>query len=323
MLNYCRITICFIIIIIFGFSNIGFSSINIFDDNQLGYYLENDYEIKEINVNFSSGDFNLYGKIFYPLDNGVYPGIVFCEGIHGYISCYEWLPREIAKQGYISIIFDLPSQGYSEGIFPKKILEIDRLNILISLTSIIESPYHYIDRNWVKANQDALSYLKHDSPVSDMINHSNIGLIGHSLGGLTVTEVAAVDDRFDCIVAISHANPIYTDDINIPIMFIGGDVDIGYFANPLLLSSYIQANSPKEIIMIQGGNHAGFTSVLFDNCPCPSWQKDMTILYSSLWFDYFLKDKENCRNELIKNRDHLSNIINSCYDFGSGDTIIS
>ena len=98
-----------------------------------------------IEISFKSGQFELYGEIYYPSNgNGVYPGIVFCEGIYGYISAYNWIPKALAEEGYVVLIFDPPSQGFSMGFLPKLLLTYPKLNLLISLTAIVCISYRYV-----------------------------------------------------------------------------------------------------------------------------------------------------------------------------------
>ena len=126
-----------------------------------------------------------------------------------------------------------------------------------------------------------------ESPVNEMINTSSIGLIGHSFGGITASEIAVVDDRFDAVIAMSHANPMCVDDISIPIQFIGTDFDYGLFSIPMIQLSYSRAKAPKEMIMIKLGTHFGFTTAFNSLCPCPRWQKNVVLHYIIPWFDYF------------------------------------
>jgi len=281
------------------------------------------YNISRINITFESNNYTLYGEIYYPSnETGPFPGIVFCEGLYGYVSAYNWIPRALAENGYVVIVFDFPGQGKSDGIFSNRTLSIPFLNLYLRFSSLIESPYHYKSREWVTATRDALTYLLNESVVNYMINKTCIGLVGHSLGGVTVTETAAQDKRVDAVVALSQGNPLVIDDIDVPMQFQGGCLDSGTYSVPILHSCYRKADTPKEMIMISCGTHLGFTTALGPLCPCPKWQKNICLRYTIGWFDYFLKNKPDAYATITTDTNHLSKIIKSRYDFGDGDHIL-
>jgi predicted dienelactone hydrolase len=289
--------------------------------NDITRYTEGEKtEINQINISFISSEYTLYGEIYYPSNfSRRYPGIVFCEGDGGYVSAYNWIPKALAEAGYVAIIFDFPGQGKSEGIFPNWSLNIPLLNIYLRYSFLIETPIHYALRNLVTATSDALTYLIEESSVKNLVNNSSIGLIGHSLGGITVTESAIIDDRIDAVVALSQGNPRIIKKIEIPIQFQGGCFDIFTWSIPIVTQCYKKANTPKELIVIQGGTHFGFSTALGPLCPCPRWQKDIILRYSIGWFDYFLKNKTDAYNVITTGTDHLSRFIKSKYNFGEGD----
>ncbi len=284
---------------------------------------ENLTEIENTSIYFTSSNYTLYGNIFHPTDDSKkYPCIIFCEGFPGYLNAYSWIPKALAEQGYVTFIYDPPGLGKSEGFVPIWGVSVQLLNLYFRFGSYIISPLHYFVGDWVQAGSDALTYLIEDSPVKTMINTSSIGLIGHSFGGITASEIAAVDDRFDAVIAMSHANPIYADDITIPIQFIGTDFDYGLFSIPMIQMSYKRANAPKELIMIKLGTHFGFTTAFNSLCPCPRWQKDVILHYVVPWFNYYLKNDTSSLSIITSSTDNLSPIFKSQYNLGSGNYIL-
>jgi dienelactone hydrolase len=280
-------------------------------------------DVEKINVKFESSNYTLYGEIYYPSNGtGPFPGIVFCEGLYAYVSAYNWIPEALAKHGYVAMIFDFPGQGKSEGIFSDCNLSIPSLNLYLRYGALIETPFQFISGKWVKATRDAITYLLNESAVSNIVNKTRIGLIGHSLGGITVTETAAQDKRVDAVVALSHGNPLIINKINVPIQFQGGTLDTGLLSIPIISSCYRKANTPKEIIMISGGTHIGFTTAFGSLCLCPKWQKDICLHYTIGWFDYFLKNKTDAYAAITTGTDHLSKIFKSRYNFGEGNNIL-
>ena len=276
--------------------------------------------VRHINITFESGKYTLYGEIYYPAnETEIYPGIVFCEGSGGYITPYRWILKALADEGYVVLAFDFPGQGKSEGIFPIPKFSIRfLLGIYLRFSAPIEILFHKYNGELIIATSDALTYLLDESPVKNMINKTSIGLIGHSLGGGTVTETAAQDKRFNAVVALSQGNPTIIDEIDVPIQFQGGCFDILTMSIPNLLSCYKKANTPKEIITISGGTHVGFSSGLG-----PPWQKDICLRYSIGFFDYFLKNKPDAFETITTGTSHLAKIIKSRYNFGEGDRFLT
>ncbi|MCJ7572496.1 MAG: alpha/beta fold hydrolase [Candidatus Thermoplasmatota archaeon] len=287
--------------------------------------VQNDiYEISQLNITFESCGYSLYGEIYYPTNKtDRFPGIVFCEGGGGYVSAYSWIPKALAKQGYVTFIFDFPGQGKSEGILPSYAIDIPRLNLFLRFGASLEATIHSRMGIWMKVTKDAITFLISENPVNYLVNSSNIGLIGHSLGGFAVTGSAAQQENIKAIVALSHAHTQLIDELTVPVQFQCGDLDIKTKSIFSVLESYKKANSPKELIAISGGTHAGFTTVLGSFCPCPSWQKDICLRFATAWFDYFLKHDIAAYYIITSGCDHLSTIIASRYNFGEGEYILS
>ena len=280
--------------------------------------------VNQINITFKSSNYTLYGEIYYPSkETGTYPGLVFCEGFGGYISAYNWIPKALAEKGYVVIIYDPPGQGKSEGIFPIRTTGIPSLNLYLRHALLIETPTHFLFGEWVTAASDALTYLLEESPVKDMVDNTSIGVIGHSLGGITATEAAAKDKRVRAVVALSQGDFRIIHKIDVPIQFQGGCFDLMTHSIPILLSCYSKANTPKEIITIELGTHFGFTTAFNSLCPCPRWQKDICLRYAVGWFDYFLKNKQEVYETITTCTDHLSMLIKSRYDFGDGECLLA
>lgn len=283
------------------------------------------YNIEKIDVTFVSDDYQLYGEIYYPSNTTErFPGIVFCEGLCAFTTPYRFISKALAEKGYVVLMFDFPGQGRSQGIFPIPTSSIRFLmGIYLRFSALIETPFHYINREWVEATSDALTYLIDQSPVKNMIDNTSMGLIGHSLGGCTVTETAAKDKRFDAVVALSQGNSLIIEKVDVPIQFQGGTFDIGTYSIPILLRCYKKANTPKELISIQFGTHAGFSTALGPLTPCPPWQYEICPRYAIGWFDYFLKNKSDAYETITTGTDHLSKIIRSRYNFGDGEHILN
>jgi pimeloyl-ACP methyl ester carboxylesterase len=278
--------------------------------------------IETINITFESNNYTLYGQIYSPSEpSGTYPGIVFCEGLAGYVEAYGWIPKAIAEHGYVVLYFDFPGQGRSEGIFGDKNISIPSLNLYLRFSAFLESGFHYFRDDLVIATMDALTYLTNESPVRTLVNPEKLGLIGHSMGGFTATETAAFDNRIDAVVALSQGNIVHTKEMHVPVQFQAGCFDIT-FSIPITYFCYTHGNTPKELIAIQCGTHIGFTTAFGNYSLCPPWQKDICLRYAIGWFDYFLKNKPEAYQIITTGTDRLSKIFSSRYNFGDGEHIL-
>lgn len=285
--------------------------------------VQNAVGIQRMQVTFTSSNYTLYGELYYPSNaSGTYPGIVCCEGFAGYVSAYNWIPQALAEQGYIAFIYDPPGQGFSEGMAPLKAIYLPRLNLFIRPSLFVETPIHFSQGTWITAARDAITYLTDKSPVRMLVNASCIGLIGHSLGGLTVTEVAAHDSRVDAVVALSQGDSEDINTITIPVQFQGGGFDLSTHSISILLSCYKKVNARKELVVIAHGTHLGFTTAFNKFCPCPKWQKEICLVYAIGWFDYFLKNQPGALRTITTSIPHLSHLILSRYNFGDGDHVL-
>jgi predicted dienelactone hydrolase len=283
------------------------------------------FEIKRLNVTFNSSGYRLYGEIYYPNNSSSkYPVVIFCIGQLGYVSAYRWIPIEIAKQGYVTMIFDPPGLGHSEGIFPNWNLSIDFLNLYLRYWTFIETPIQYYLGNWRKALNDAIQFLLQKEDLQEIIDKDKIGLVGHSLGGITVTEVAAQGNyNFSAVVAISLVSSFVVDNIDTPLMIQSGDLDLAPIVPLLTYKSYNLVNPPRELIMIQSATHFGFTTAWGPLCPAPSWQKEICIHYTINWLNYFIKGHKDAYKNITKAVPHLSKLFPSKYNFGDGDHILT
>jgi len=289
------------------------------------FYNSSLFDIKRLNVTFESSGYKLYGEVYYPKDTSLlYPVVIFCIGQPGYVSAYRWIPMEIAKRGYVSMLFDPPGLGYSEGIFPNWNLSINFLNLYLRYFAFIETPIHYYHGRWTRALLDALEFLLGLEDVQHVIDKRRIGLVGHSLGGATVIEVAANSSyNFSAVVALSLVTPSSVGKIKAPLMLQSGDLDFFPIFPMIMCPSYERANPPRELIMLQSATHFGFTTAWGPFCPCPKWQKEISFHYIINWLDYFVKGKKDAYKNLTVAVPHLSKMYHSKYNFGDGDHIIA
>ena len=123
------------------------------------------------------------------------------------MNAYNWIPKTLAEEEYVVIIYDPPGLGKSEGDFPFIFnISVPKLNLYYRFGSAFSKWPHYLKQDYTQAASNALTYMLENSSVKHIINDSSIGIIGHSFGGVVATEVMLKDERFDTIIALSHGN---------------------------------------------------------------------------------------------------------------------
>jgi pimeloyl-ACP methyl ester carboxylesterase len=131
--------------------------------------------IKEFPIAFGNHGIELKGKVMIPqgadLDNPV-PGVVLCHGFGAGYAVMEPSARVMARQGVATIIFDLRGHGTSGGTVDGKMAE-----------DVVDA--------W-----DLLSQFPE-------VDKGRMGLVGHSLGSLSVIMAADKVGNPRALVALS------------------------------------------------------------------------------------------------------------------------
>ncbi|MFX1358064.1 MAG: alpha/beta hydrolase family protein, partial [Promethearchaeota archaeon] len=127
----------------------------------------------------------IYANLYHPAESIEFqeksPLIIFAHGLGSQKDLDIRIPNELTKRGFYVASIDYRGNGESSG----HILDIN----------------HELYRNQVNVPaiaQDCSKLLDaiEKLPVYEMINSSQIGIIGHSLGGMVALMNSALDDRF-------------------------------------------------------------------------------------------------------------------------------
>jgi predicted esterase len=138
-------------------------------------------------IQFESSGAILYANLYYPSKSLDFqdksPLIIYCHGIGSKRDLDIRIPIEFTKRGFFVASLDYQGHGESSG----KVFNIDPIT---GIPAIAQDCSRLLDR---------LENL----PVYSLINSSQIGLIGHSLGGMVVLMNQALDFRFEVTVALA------------------------------------------------------------------------------------------------------------------------
>ncbi len=184
---------------------------------------------------------------------GAFPLILRAHGFSGYRRDSTYIARHLASWGYVVVAPDFPlsSLGAPGGV---TLADIDQQ--AGDLSFLIDT--------MLAANTDAGHFL------FGRVDTTNVGAIGHSLGGATVllaTYHGTVrDPRIKATVALSPLGCVFLDNFfdtaSTPLLIQGGTVDMitGYASNQVQPYGFV--NAPKYFLSLDGGTHLGFSDRL-------------------------------------------------------------
>jgi predicted esterase len=138
-------------------------------------------------IQFESSGARLYANLYYPskaLDfQEKQPLIIYCHGIGSKRDFDLRIPIEFTKRGFYITALDYQGHGESEG-------NINNIDPTTGIPALAQDCSKLLDK------LETLPFFRN-------INLSQIGLIGHSLGGMVVLMNQALDPRFKVVVGLA------------------------------------------------------------------------------------------------------------------------
>ncbi|MBD3342617.1 MAG: alpha/beta fold hydrolase [Candidatus Lokiarchaeota archaeon] len=136
-------------------------------------------------IRFESAGSTLYANLYYPSKSLTFqekqPLVIYAHGIGNQRDFDIRIPIELTKRGFFVASIDYQGHGESEGTIVN-IKEDDNIPALAQDCSVL------------------LDYLENMDFYKQRVNTKQIGLVGHSLGGMVVLMNQALDDRFKATV---------------------------------------------------------------------------------------------------------------------------
>lgn len=157
----------------------------------LGFLYSNRFEsyVNYQRISYNSSGSQIYANLYYPSKELSFqnksPLIIYAHGLGSQKDLDIRVPNEFTKRGFFVASLDYRGNGESTG-------------------GLLDINYEtYMNRSLVPAIAQECSKLLdviETLPVYQKINSSQIGLIGHSLGGMVVLMNGALDKRFKATV---------------------------------------------------------------------------------------------------------------------------
>lgn len=136
-------------------------------------------------VSFQSSGVELYANLYYPAKDLSFqdqqPLLIYCHGIGSQRDLDLRIPIEFSKRGFYVAALDYQGHGESGGY-------INNVDPITKIPALAQDCSRLLDK-------------LETMPFYSNVNASQIGLIGHSLGGFVVLMNQALDPRFNFTVA--------------------------------------------------------------------------------------------------------------------------
>jgi predicted dienelactone hydrolase len=220
---------------------------------------------------------------------GPWPIILFSHRYRGCNTQSSYLMQALAEEGY--------------AVFAPKHRDADcgKLQSWLPRPEIpFRNPEDWSDETYADRAQDLktlLNALQEDARFrAPPFDWQHVGLVGHSLGGYTVLELAGgwphwKDPRIKAVLALSpYAAPFAVQhtlsEIDAPVMYLGGSRDTAITSSlERREGAYEQTPAPKYLVVIDGAGHLAWV----DNRATA--KHPLTIEYSIAFFDRYLKGR--------------------------------
>ena len=222
-------------------------------------------------IRFESSGATIYANLFYPEAElsfqEKHPFVIFAHGLGSQKDLDPRIPLELTKRGFIVASIDYRGDGESSG----HLLDINH-----------ESYRNQTNIPAIAQDCSKLLDVIEKHPIYNLINSSQIGIVGHSLGGMVALMTSTLDDRFKATVTwaglvnfsadffgISESNPFMdyipakiintTNPKNLLLIQSIYDTTVPYNANAVLAQKLTNCELINITYHIFGGPHYLFT----------------------------------------------------------------
>ncbi len=217
---------------------------------------------------YKNNTLNVEQVVYYPnkllSENTKYPVVVWANGTMVSYDIYIDLLKQIAEGGYIVV-------ANAEKMAADGLAQRASIDFIISENS----------------NPDSVLYNK--------IETEKIAAAGHSQGGRSAVNAAAVDQRIDCVYSLAGSNFDYeAEKLSAPAFFVTGTNDMIVASDSWVKPAYDLCKGPAVYASLNGGLHITCTT-----------DPGKYSGYAIDWFDIWLKG-DNSKKAVFNNGGTLS-----------------
>src|SRR5256885_2019775 len=248
-------------------------------------------------------------KIYFPTASaGPFPVIVFSHGLGGTREGYEYLGRQWAANGYVSV--HLQHIGSDDSAWRGKDQPMQTMRQAANLQNAIDRA-----KDVQFAVEQLIEMNKTDAKLNGKLGLDRLAIAGHSFGAQTAMLIAGQklggalgaarfgklsDDRFKAVLAMSESAPALRSQldeiygpIHIPTFFMTGTQD----DSPLLDTKASERRIPFDhtnahptyLLILDGGDHMVFSGRLGQSRPGDAEHQKQIREDSTAFFDAYLK----------------------------------
>lgn len=249
-------------------------------------------------------------KIYYPkFGLGPFPLIIFSHGLGGTKDGYEFLGRQWASHGYISV--HLQHLGSDDGVWKNATQPSLAMRQAANFKNAVDRPQD------VKfAIDQMLKINAGDGPLGQRIDTNRIGMAGHSFGAYTTLaaagqtfgpqETSFADGRIRAAIAMSAPVPRnppvnHYRQIAIPILHMTGTEDNSPIGDTAAAERRVPFDripaTNQFFVNFIGGDHMIFSDrpPLLVNSERNKNFRKLILLSSTAFWDAFLKDNADAK----------------------------
>ena len=271
-------------------------------------------------------------RVVKPAKRRKFPGVVIQEGsVQAPERLYWWAAQTLAAHDYIAMTFDVQGQGRSDtfgsgedmfGGVPAQqpsVFTGDLENAIDFFESSAVAPYAPRKASAVGIQQSETSAgnASNYNPLSAVLDHSRLGIVGHSLAAYAVSVVQGVDKRVDAVVAWDNLGSSTGQPGSQPIKprvpALGMSAD--YFLTPTPYTSdpdpqsknqgfaaWRKAGLDSMQVNVRGGTHYEWSFISNPAFGATLRGMDMAGWYTTAWLDKYVKGDPTADRRLLTNR---------------------
>jgi len=284
---------------------------------------------------YDDGGARISGRVWapaHPVAGKQYPGVVIETGsVQAPETLYWWFAETLVRNGYVAMTFDVRGQGNSDNHTPSGD-QGSNANSSVFWNGLVDAVdwfrstpaklYTY-NAKWLAGRVPAPTTPNNDyNPLYRMIDHTRLGIVGHSLGATGVSVVQGLDPwpgvvdhgapnpvgvtvAWDNLLGPSGASGSGTPPFKIRTPSLGSSNDYSLVVQPYTsepdpegkkaaFHEWEKAGVPVMQVVIQGGTHYEYSRISQFPVPFPTtnwftWGNPFADHYSLAWIDRWLK----------------------------------